>query len=368
VTLPGSTTLSRYLALRFLAGIAVVFGTCVGLVLLIDFVEMLRRASDNENATVARIFTFTLLRLPSFTEQLFPFAVLFGSMGAMLRLSQKLELVVVRAAGVSVWQFVAPGLVVALGLGLFATTVYNPLAALAKATADQIEIDLFSRGPQVGTVQRTGSGTWMRQDGIDGPFVMSAAIAHSDGRELRDVAISTFDSAGRFADRISAGSARLRPGYWHLSDVTLTAQDREPEQYASYMIATNLSYDQARETFVNVDTVSFWDLPYYINSSVRAGLSAERFKLHYQSLLAKPFLLMAMVLIAATVSLRLFRLGSVLPMILGGVAAGFLLYVAMEMAKQLGTAGVVQDVVAAWTPVVVAMLTGLTILLHQEDG
>ncbi len=77
---------------------------------------------------------------------------------------------------------------------------------------------------------------------------------------------------------------------------------------------------------------------------------------------------MAMVLIAATVSLRLFRLGNVLPMILGGVAAGFLLYVALEMAKQLGAAGVVHDVVAAWVPVVVAMLTGLTILLHQEDG
>jgi lipopolysaccharide export system permease protein len=363
-----ANTLSRYLALRFLGGIAVVFGTCVGLVLLIDFVEMLRRSSDNEAATVARVFVFTLLRLPSFTEQLFPFAVLFGSMGAMLRLSQKLELVVVRAAGVSVWQFVAPGLAVALTLGLFATTVYNPLAAYAKSIADQIEIELFPRGPQVGAVQRTGSGTWMRQDGVDGPFVMSAGVAIADGRELRDVSINTFDTSGRFADRISAATARLRPGYWQLIDVTVLAPDREPEQYGTYLIATNLSYDQARETFVNVDTIAFWDLPRYIDNSTRAGLSAERFKLHYQSLLARPFLLMAMVLIAATVSLRLFRLGSVLPMILGGVAAGFLLYVAMEMAKQLGTAGVVQDVVAAWAPVVVAMLTGMTILLHQEDG
>ncbi len=259
MTVPLTDTLSRYLALRFLAGIALVFATTVGLVLLIDFVEMLRRASDNENATVARVFAFTLLRLPAFTEQLFPFAVLFGTMGAMLRLSQKLELVVVRAAGVSVWQFVAPGLMVALILGLFATMVYNPLAATMKAMADQVEHELFPRGPQVGNIQRTASGTWMRQDGIDGPFVMSAGAALRDGRELRDVAINTFDATGRFADRISATSAQLQAGYWRLQDVTVSAPDRESEHYDTYLIATNLSYEQARETYVNVDTISFWN-------------------------------------------------------------------------------------------------------------
>jgi len=56
----------------------------------------------------------------------------------------------------------------------------------------------------------------------------------------------------------------------------------------------------------------------------RAGIKAERYKLQYQTLLARPLLFATMVLIAASVSLRIFRLGGVGKMILSGVLAGFL--------------------------------------------
>ena len=47
-------------------------------------------------------------------------------------LSRSSELVIVRASGVSVWQFLQPALLVGLLIGIFAITVYNPLAAEAK--------------------------------------------------------------------------------------------------------------------------------------------------------------------------------------------------------------------------------------------
>src|ERR1700733_9847002 len=96
-------TISLYLTRRFFTATAVVFFTCVGLILLVDFVELLRRSSDIPDLSILDVLTLALLRLPAFTEQMFPFAVLFGTMAALLRLSQKLELVIVRAAGVSVW-------------------------------------------------------------------------------------------------------------------------------------------------------------------------------------------------------------------------------------------------------------------------
>ena len=64
-----------------------------------------------------------LLRLPAFTEILLAFAVLVGSIGALLSLNRKSELIVMRAGGMSVWQFLRPGLTVALVLGVLAVTV-----------------------------------------------------------------------------------------------------------------------------------------------------------------------------------------------------------------------------------------------------
>lgn len=359
-------TLDRYLATRFFAAILTVFLTCVGLILLVDFVEMLRRTGDLEGATLPRVLALVLLRLPTFTEVLFPFAVLFGTMAALLRLSQKLELVVVRASGVSVWQFMRPSLTIALLIGVFGTLVYNPLAAATKERADAIEADFF--GKKGGAVQATITGVWLRQEGVDGQFIMNASTSLEQGLDLRGVVVHTFDRSGGFVQRIDAARAVLHDGFWQLGDVLAVSVGEEPEHYNTYFLATNLTKEQVRESLASVETISFYDLPKYIELSEQAGLPAVRLRLQYQTLLARPWLLTAMALIAATVSLRLFRLGNILPMILGGVGAGFLLYVAMEVARQLGRSGVIADVWAAWTPVVVAMLTGLTILLHQEDG
>ena len=55
-------------------------------------------------------------------------------------------------------------------------------------------------------------------------------------------------------------------------------------------------------------------------------------------------------------------------MILGGILAGFMLYVVTVLVKAFGSAGIVSPVLAAWLPVVVAFLFGVSFLLHKEDG
>ena len=76
----------------------------------------------------------------------------------------------------------------------------------------------------------------------------------------------------------------------------------------------------------------------------------------------------AMVLLASSVSLRLFRLGGVQKMIIGGMVAGFLLYVLQKITEDLSKADLMNPMVAAWLPVCVGSLTGLLALLYQEDG
>jgi lipopolysaccharide export system permease protein len=79
-------------------------------------------------------------------------------------------------------------------------------------------------------------------------------------------------------------------------------------------------------------------------------------------------MLAAMVLLAAAFSLRFFRFGGVQKMVLGGVAAGFLLYVMSKITDDLSKAELMYPSVAAWLPVLVGGLTGFVTLLHLEDG
>jgi lipopolysaccharide export system permease protein len=98
------------------------------------------------------------------------------------------------------------------------------------------------------------------------------------------------------------------------------------------------------------------------------GFSANSFRMYYHSLIALPVLLMSMTLIAATVSLKFVRLGQSSIMILGGIGAGFLLYVVSVLVKAFGGAGFVSPIIAAWFPVAVAAFYGISFLLHKEDG
>ncbi|MCX7325356.1 MAG: LptF/LptG family permease [Hyphomicrobiales bacterium] len=344
-------TLGLYIAARFVKLIAGVFFTIYMLIFTLDFVELMRRAGDAEGASAGLMATLAFYRAPSIAEQVLPFAVLFGAMGALLGLSRKLELVVARSAGVSAWAFLQPGLVVGLIIGVASITLFNPVAADFKQRAASIEGKIFTKsGSNV-----TAKDLWLRQKSVDGQAVVRAISTSGQGRELNGVTFFNYDLSGRFIDRTEA---RAR----------VVSTIDEPQSYATAVIATNLGVEQVRRNFTPPEQVSYWDLPEVIDRTERAGLDATRYKLQQAALTARPVLLVAMIMVAATVSLRFFRFGGVARMVLGGVVAGFVLYVATELTEDLGANGIIAPVMAAWLPVILGSLLGVLALLHQEDG
>jgi lipopolysaccharide export system permease protein len=129
-----------------------------------------------------------------------------------------------------------------------------------------------------------------------------------------------------------------------------------------------LSPEQVTQSFVSPDAVPFWSLPSLAERTEAAGLDATAYRLRFQALLARPLLLVAMVLIAAAFSLRFFRFGGISKMVSGGVGSGFVLYVATKLVSDLGGAGLLSAPVAAWSPALVGSMLGALVLLHQEDG
>lgn len=358
------STLGRYLAMRFARSIAAVFATLFLIIYLGDFVELLRRASDAQRVGAGRLAYLALLRTPTVAEQVLPFAVLGGAMFAFVNLSRRLELVIARAAGVSVWQFLTPPLVIATLIGVLATTAYNPLAAAFKQQANEIETTLFGRA----TRDPADTSMWIRQRSVEGQSILRAEASSQGGARLSGVTAFVYDPAGRFTERVEAPRATLESGAWRLEEAKASAPGQEPRQFDAYRLATNLSADQVRQSFVHPASVSFWRLREVSLRTEAAGLDAAAYRMQFQTLMARPLLLFVMVIIAATVSLRFFRFGGVGRMVSGGVGAGFVLYVATKLTSDLGAAGLLGAATAAWSPAIVGGLLGMLALLHQEDG
>jgi lipopolysaccharide export system permease protein len=358
-------TLGRYFALRFFTAAMGVFSGVFVLVVLVDYVEMTRAASSVPNASPLLVAQISFFRVPQVTERIIPFAMLTGAMACYLGLSRRLELVVARAAGISAWQFIAPAIAVALVLGGLVVTVYNPISASLLDHSKRLESELFGERSRP---QQSATSFWVRQRGVDGQSIINAAVSRNQGAVLAGVTVWAFDPAGRFQERIEAKTAELDSGFWRLSEASVYSVGAPPRQHASYLLSTNLTPEQVRESFATPETLSFWQLPQYIELAEQAGLLAAGYRFQYQLLLARPFFLASMVILASSVSLRFFRFGGVTRMILGGVIAGFLLYVLSTVTEDVTKAELMNPVTGAWLPVLVGGVTGVVALLYQEDG
>jgi len=296
-----------------------------------------------------------------------PFTVLVGAMSCYLTLSRRLELVVARAAGVSAWQFVTPAMIAAFVFGAVATTLYNPVAAVLHERSKRLEAEMLGELPNSALHENT-SGFWVRQRSPEGAAIINAKASRRQGAELGSVSVYTFDAAGHYRERIEAKSATLEEGFWRLEDARIYVSGSLPIIEDTYRLPTTLTLEQVRESFATPETVPFWQLPSYIELADRAGLGAAGYRLQYQQLLARPFLLAAMVMLAASVSLRFFRFGGVQKMVLSGISAGFLLFVLSKITEDMSKSELLSPAMAAWIPVLVGSLTGFVALLYQEDG
>jgi len=360
--------MSVYIGWQFLVSFLAVFIVLLSLIFLIDSIELLRRAASKPDVGFSLIMEMAILKLPHMGQQLFPFAVLFGAMAAFWRLTRNHELVVSRAAGVSAWQIMLPVLLLGLVLGILKVAVFNPLTSVTLSRFERVEAAAFKG--QTSILALSDSGLWLRQSNAEGQSVVYAKNVLQQGSEVELGAVNVFvyEGADKFVRRIDSDSAKLDDGFWHMRKVWTHTPDEASQFSEELWLETDLTLVSIQDNFAPPETMSFWDLPDFIKTLEKAGFSAIRHRLHWHTLLATPLLMFAMVLIAATFTLRQSRRGSTVYVVAGGVLTGFLLYFFSDVVFALGLSDSIPVTLAAWTPSGVTTLLGLAMLLHLEDG
>jgi lipopolysaccharide export system permease protein len=333
-------------------------------ILLIDTIEISRRGASAADFTLFNALAISGLRMPNILLTSVPFLVLIAAMVTLLALNKRQELVIIRASGVSAWQFITPLCVGSLLIGAVTVGAINPLSARLMAKAESLEVQFGMSSGASGVII-----PWFRQKSADGGVVIiGAARAGEAGRQLAEASFYFLAPDGGVAERVDAPSARLEGRFWLMPTATRYINGKEAEALVDHRIESTIDSAYIAQALTLPQTVSFFDLPRSVAIANSFGLPSGPYAMAWHSLVALPALMVAMTVIAATVSLRFARFGQSSGAILGGIVAGFLLYVVSELSKAFGSLDVVAPVLAAWLPVVVAGFIGVTFLLHREDG
>jgi lipopolysaccharide export system permease protein len=361
-------TLSAYIARQFFIWFCSAFGAMVSVAFLADYLELLRRGGTRAQATWGMLLEMAALQLPQTAQKLMPFAILFGTMLTFWRLTRSSELVVARGAGVSVWGFLTPALIVALLIGVFAVTAFNPIAARTQSGFVRLESRILHTDSD--PLALSDTALWLRQsDSAGGQVILRGEkVGAPASLDLKNVSVFFLSRRDAFTGRIEAKKAQLEHGFWVLQNGQRFTPGQQPQPFTEWRLPTSLTANKIEESLASPDTMSFWQLPAFITLLERSGFSAQRHRLHFEALLARPLLFCAMVLVAATFSLRMQRAGGAVMLLVSGVVAGFLLYVLSDIVFALGLSAKIPVVLAAWTPTGVSMIFGASMLLHLEDG
>ena len=367
-------TLFIYLARRFLR-VFLLIGAVFALILfLIEMIEMTRRFSGTEIGLGGAAGLAGLNIAGSFYGIL-PLITVLAAIALFLGLARTSEMVAIRASGHSALKTLIAPVLTAIGVGMLAVALLNPFIAATGQRFDHAVTMIEQGGSQ--TVSLSDGTLWLRQGLAAGEkgdqLMIRARRTNPEATTIYDATFLIFSPELGPTRRIEADQAVLHPGEWQLTGVRNYPLDQLNPQAAArdaetLSLPSDLTAQRIRDGFGAPDAVQIWELPGYIAGLERAGFSASRHRTWFQMELARPFLMAAMVVIAAGFTMRHVRGRNTGIAVLLAFAAGVGVFFLRNLAQVLGDNGQVAPWIAAWAPPAVAALLGLALILQREDG
>ncbi|WP_196258899.1 LptF/LptG family permease [Pelagibacterium limicola] len=354
--------IGRLLCIRLAARIGLVVGIFFGIILLVEFLDTGR---FNQTATLAGPWTATgLAFLSALRWSLLglPVTVLIGAIVALIDLHTHREMVIVSAAGHSIWTALRWPVLMTLVAGVVVTTVVDSYAIRIYQQFDAAQIGW---GRAYGVQNRA---TWFNQTGDDGNYMLFARNVLRGGSELRGITVFRLLEDGESGTRIHGERAFLESGYWRIEKGTVLDVDRAPRAFDMMELATTATLSELSLKLGTAEDLSWFGLREALRRGINDPFARSAAETRFHKLNAMPFVLIGSLLIAFAFTAGYRRAGHYGWTILFGIALGLIVFLIMEMADRAGTAGVLDPIAAAWGPAIGAIGIGLTIILLREDG
>jgi lipopolysaccharide export system permease protein len=284
-----------------------------------------------------------------------PVTLLIGAIIGLLDLQSRREMTVIKATGVSVWAMLrAPIIAVAIG------------AVVASVAVDTLVV-LTNRSLSLSLPQSGNSGTlWLEQSRDGQTYILTSTHPHQGGTTLEDVTI--FITSSPVGDRIHAKLVELQDGQWFIPEGIRFQPDAAPKRIENFGLPTYTTAADMGVKFANPDDLTIFEVFGALSSRVTDPQLRNGVEMRFAGLLASPLVLIGSLVIAFAFTAGYRRTNKYGVAVLYGVVLGFVVYVVQEMASMAGGAGVLDPTFAATGPAFVAIVIGVTVLLHKEDG
>ena len=342
----------------------------IALFFFIDFVDEMSKVGRN-GYTLGAAALATLLEQPGHVYELFPIAVLIGTIYSMARLAQSSEFTILRTAGLGPGRALSllgvVGLlfgVLTFGLGEYVTPHSEQAAGFLKAR--------FGMGLAVGR-----NGAWLKERRTDPDGERSITVnVRGVGKngELTGVRIYEMDPSGREVRGLVAAHAivpRTRSTTeWTLEDVTETTwvartatsePHVESKKLPQMTWPTRLNASVAAAALLPAQSMGAVALWRYSTHLAEQDQATQNYRILFWKRVLYPFACLVMVALALPFAYLHARAGGVSVKVFGGIMLGISFVLLNNVVGHLG-------LLHEWTPWVAASVPSVVYLLMSMSA
>lgn len=348
--------LDRYIEGSTLRSLILVASGLTGLFSLLEFVDQLHDVGQG-HYRVADAFFYVLLTVPSRLLQLMPVSLLMGSLFALGNLSNDSELIAMQATGLSDRQIVGWVLKLAVPITVVLFLIAEFVIPSAQRMAQAERMSKMSTETSI----EDGNGFWAQNDH---EYLNVRWVDY--GNVPRDIDLYAFNAHGELQSFVHADSATIESDHWVLNDVerTLLSPEVRTEHLSTLPWSSFLRSHDVQLLILPPDKMPPVELYRYIGELKRQNHQSARLEQAFWNMVAIPFSMVAMVLVATPFVFGPPRGRSAGQRITIGAAVGIVFSLTQQITSLVGLLLDLNPAVAAMAPS--ALLMGFTYYLNRR--
>lgn len=312
--------LDGYIRSSVIWGVSIVVLVLLGVEVFIELIGELPAVGVGKY-DIFSVFIFVGMQMPLNLYQMFPIAGFIGSLVGLGRLATTSELIVMRAAGVSIARIGWSVVKTALLLLIVITIVGEWLAPPWQYHAEQYKESKMGRKID----PWASEGLWLHQGHA---FIYVGGILSKD--HIQDISRFDFDKDNHLLSSFTAKDAVLTHGAWQLQDVSVTQltptqasvkhYDAMPLgfQFEPELLEHKTQLEPAQQTIT-----ALWS---NIQFRRKAGLLASELESAFWTRVLQPFTTVIMICLGVPFIFGSLRSASMSARILTGIIVGFIFY------------------------------------------
>ena len=316
----------------------------------------------SETYGLKEIFYYIALTTPGIFCELVPASALLGSLFILGAMGNNLELIAMRAAGLSIFGIIRAVMLAGAVLVISSILIGEFVAPLTERFAKNLRLTAQNGPVQV----NSDYGIWLREDK---KFINVRQII--DDHHLADISIYELNDQQHLQQTLHADSAVfLGNQQWHLNNIkssVISTQQILVNNQEHLLWITSIAPNLLKSVVINPNNLTFVDLSRYISFLKKNHQESHAFELAFWERIVSPLDTFIMLLLSAPFIISVKRGVSVGERMMIGIAIGMGFNVVDKLVGHLGLIYNLNPPLIAFIPCLTMLMLALYSVNRMRD-